>query len=224
MKLITDIVMWAEVWALIIPIGVLLRHRNQPGLLKPVVIYIWIALFLNTAATIIAMFHIKFQFPRWLQTNNYLYNIHSIARFICFSFFFKNLPLPFGKFSLKWLPILASVFLVINFWLFEDFFDFYAFSSRLLTIESGILLLYCLQYYLHTLRGDQSGVKRQADFWIVTGLSVYVVVNFFIFLFYTTLIEQGYVEFAVWLWNPHNISFIILCVFIAKAFHVSGRN
>src|SRR5687768_7323384 len=137
MKLLNEILMWAEVWALLFPIVALLRYKIQPDLFKPVIVYIWIALVLNTVATVIAMFSEKYGFPDWLTTNNYLYNMHSIARFACFLLFFKKLKLPFGNFTLKWLPLLATVFLIINFLFFENFFHFTYFSSRLLTIESS---------------------------------------------------------------------------------------
>src|SRR5687767_3485624 len=103
MKVLNEILMWAEVWALFIPIIVIILYRNQPELFKPLVTYVWIALLLNTVATIIAMYSSKYSFPHWLQTNNYLYNIHSIVRFICFCLFFRKLKLPFGNVTLNWL-------------------------------------------------------------------------------------------------------------------------
>lgn len=223
-RILIDILNWSEVWALFIPIAFLLRHRPQADFLKPVIIYIWTALLINLFSDMIAMLHLKFNFPHWLRTNNYLYNVHSIVRFICFSWFFRMIQPNAAPASKIVLPALAAIFLFINFVFFEDFFNYYSFSSRLLTVESGLLLLYCLQYYLSKLKEEHSAGKRQAEFWIVTGLNIYVVVNFFIFLFYTTLIRQGYIQFVIWIWYVHNISFILLCIFIAKAFHVSRRN
>ena len=52
---------------------------------------------------------------------------------------------------------------------------------------------------------------------------MYVVFNFFYFLFYTTLLEKGQVHFIMFMWNFHNVSYIILCIFIAKAFYVTGN-
>ena len=59
-------------------------------------------------------------------------------------------------------------------------------------------------------------------FWIVTGLCVYVVVNFFVFLFYLPLLDVDF-RLSVNMWNVHNIAFIIFCVFIAKGFYGTTR-
>ena len=56
--------------------------------------------------------------------------------------------------------------------------------------------------------------------WVVAGLSIYVAVNFFIFLFYATLIATA-LKFSIVIWNVHNIFFIIFCIFIAIALNDS---
>ena len=99
----------------------------------------------------------------------------------------------------------------------ENFFRQDTFSSRLMATEAGILLFYCLQYYLFKLQEESTTTKRSGDFWMVTGLSIYVVFNFPFFLLYTSLKVKDQVNW----WNIHNISYIILCIFIAKAFYVS---
>src|SRR5688500_9717148 len=113
MAFLTEILNWSEVWALLIPLGILLIYRHQPKLLHPVVVYLWIALVINLFIDVIAMFYLKWNFPYWLRTNNYLYNIHSIARFICFSWFFRKMQRGFTG-SKVILPVLAAVFLFIN--------------------------------------------------------------------------------------------------------------
>ena len=161
-------------------------------------------------------------FPEWLKTNNPLYNIHSVARFICFSFYFMHLPqASFTKFK-KVLAAASVVFLVINFSFFENFFNPDSLSGNLLATEAYLLLVYCMLYYLSELRDDSTNLFKGSDFWVVTGLSIYVVINFFVFLFYLPMIDVD-VDLAVNIWNVHNIAFIIFCLFITKAFYGSYR-
>src|SRR5687767_8261914 len=86
---------WSEVWGLFIPIVVLLRHGHRhPHYVKPIVVYVWVALFLNLLIDVIWKFKAELNFPHWLQTNNYLYNTHSVVRFFLFSLFFIRLDQP----------------------------------------------------------------------------------------------------------------------------------
>lgn len=219
-NILQEILDWSEVWALLIPLIVLLLKPKQPRYLKPVIIYLLLALVID----LFIDFGWKYKsfVPQWMYPNNYLYNIHSIIRFICFSWFFILLDQPYIKKFKKIIPILSILFFLINFLFIEDFFRAESFSSRLLAVESGLLLFFCLQYYLYKLQEDEPAKKKPADYWIVTGLSIYVVFNFFYFLLYTTLIENNFREFIIVMWNYHNLSFIILCIFIARAFYADG--
>ena len=76
LQLILD---WSEVWALLIPLFVLIGNTKQPTFLKPVIIYLLLALPINLIGDITADF--KKYFPSWLQSNTPLYNIHSVVRF-----------------------------------------------------------------------------------------------------------------------------------------------
>ena len=133
---------WSEVWALVIPLLILLFHRKQPEFLKPVIVYLFLALLLNVIVDTIMVF--KSHFPSWLQSNNPFYNIHSIIRFICFSLFFIQLPM--GAFSKlrKVLAVLLMVFLGINFCFFENFFNLDHLSGNLFSAEAYVLLVYCM--------------------------------------------------------------------------------
>ena len=215
--MLLDILNWSEFWALLIPLGVLLKYKRQPKFLKPVIIYLWIALIVNLA--IDTIMEVNMYYNRPIVSNLFLYNIHSIVRFVCFSSFFALLKQPFIIPIKKYLPFVAGIFLIVNFVFFENFFNKNSFSSRLVATEAGILLFYCLQYYLFKLQEDKVA-KRQADFWVVTGLSIYVVFNFPYFLLYSTLIEK-HPQLCDDLWNYHNITYIIFCIFIAKAFYVA---
>ena len=207
---------WSEVWAPMIPLTVLLFRRQQPASLRPVIIYLWLGFLVNVVIDIIMVINIARH--NYDLTNNPLYNIHSVVRFICFSLYFIQLPqASFTKFR-KLLAATSVIFLVINFGFFENFFNPDSLSGNLLATEAYLLLVYCMLYYLSELRDDSKNLFNGPDFWVVTGLSIYVVINFFVFLFYLPMIYVDRV-LAVDIWNVHNIAFIIFCLFITKAFY-----
>lgn len=212
---------WSEVWAPLIPLVFLLFKKNQPRFLKPVILYLVAAFLLNVVSDIIGDF--KAYLPRWMQSNNPLYNVHSIVRFICFSYFFIKLKQSYVL-RLKYiLPNLSLVIIIINFIYLEDFGNPDHLSGNLLSAEAYVLLIYCMLYYLAKLSDEVDDITSGADFWIVTGLSIYVVVNFFVFLFYVPMISQDG-KLADNMWNVHNIAYIILCIFITKAIYEPARH
>jgi hypothetical protein len=212
---------WSEVWAPLIPLSMLFFRRNQPGFLKPVIVYLFFAFFINLAGDIIDRF--KHDLPAWMHSNNPLYNIHSVIRFICFSIFFTAL----GQTSfvkLRYiLPAFSLVVILVNFGFVENFGNPDHLSGNLLAAEAYLLLIYCMLYYLAKLRDDEDDVTSGPDFWVVTGLSIYVVVNFFVFLFYVPMLNAD-VRLAINIWNVHNVAYIILCIFIIKAFYEPARH
>jgi len=212
---------WSEVWALLIPLIYLLFKNHQPRYLKPVTIYLFVALLLNVTGNIIAEY--KAWLPSWMQSNNPLYNVHSIIRFICFSYFFAALNQSSFTVIKKMLPILSLLIFLINFTVAENFGNPQHLSGNLLSAEAYLLLIYCMLYYLAKLRNETDDISSGSDFWIVTGLSIYVVVNFFVFLFYVPMINHDSL-LAENIWYVHNIAYILLCIFITKAFYESARH
>ena len=223
--MISYILGWSEVWALLFPIAVLLRNRKQPDYLKPVIIYVFVAFVINLCADIISNFKKEWNFPYHLQTNNYLYNLHSIVRFYLFAWFFIRLDQPFLVQLKKLLLILFLAFIIINFGFFEEFFQFHLknsrLSSRLLATEAALLLFFCVQYYLYRIKDDTEHENNEPHFWVVTGLSIYVVVCFFIFLFQNSLLIQQLKSHAITIWKVHDVFYIILSLFLAKAFNAA---
>lgn len=211
---------WAEVWAVGIALLVLLFRWRQPVALWPVMGYLWMALVINLVGDVIADY--KKYLPLWLHSNTPLYNVHSILRFICFSSFFLLLPQPSFRTLKNLLPWISLAFIALNFTLRENFFNVTRLSGDLLSVEAYLLLVYCMLYYLSQLNSDVEKLTKPFDFWIVTGLSIYVVINFFVFLFYNPMLDQQNYSLAIQIWNVHNIAYIIFCLFIAKAFYVSS--
>jgi len=210
---------WSEVWALLIPITILML-KKQPAKLTLVVSYVWAALIINLAIDLVWKFRILL--PAAYNSNNFLYNLHSVVRFYLFSAFFIHLHQPFLVIVKKIVLIGFTLFIIVNFTFFENFFDYWKFSSRLLSIEAALLLFYVLQYYLFKIN-DNVGTKITNNaFWIVTGLGIFVALNFFIFLLYNELTAR-FQSFAISLWSVHNISYIIFNLFLAKGFYESGK-
>ncbi len=215
-----DIIDWSEVWALLIPLCYFLLKRSLPGYLTPIIIYLFAALFINLAGNIIAEY--KAHLPSWMQSNNPLYNVHSVVRYTCFSLFFVALKQSSFKQFRHLLPGISLMVIFTNFGFVEDFGNPDHLSGNLLAAEAYLLLIYCMLYYLSKLRADADDIASGPDFWVVTGLSIYVVINFFVFLFYVPMIKIDR-RLADKIWDVHNIAYIILCIFITKAFYESTR-
>ncbi|SOD97857.1 hypothetical protein SAMN06269250_5945 [Spirosoma fluviale] len=211
---------WSEMWALIIPLVTYYFHRHQPGYFRVILVYLWIAFILNSAGDLIGDF--KRYLPDWMQSNLILYAIHSISRFVCFAYFFFLIKQSHFLRLRRVLPFLYLLFVIANYIFLEDYLDQNHLSGNLFTIEAYFLLIYCLLYYLSELRDEVKSFGDDQTFWIVTGLSIYVVINFFIFLFYVPLISEN-ASLAEKMWSIHNVAYIILCLSITKAMYVPVR-
>lgn len=215
---------WSEVWALLIPLAILLWKKNRTPYLKPVRIFVYIALMLNIAINLIWKFKKSMGLHEgdFFWSNNFIYNAESIIRFHLFAWFFLLLNQRFMHRVKRIIPFLFLALAAVNFTFFEDFFNQSSFSSRLLATEAALLLFYCLQYFIYVIVEEKTvKLGQQPGFWVVTGLSVYVAVNFFIFLFYATLSKNPSPEklnFVVRLWDVHNVVFILFCIFMAIQF------
>lgn len=231
MKLVLqEILDWSEVWAPLIPLTILLIKPGSVNWIKPLRLYLLFAFFIDLTGNLIWK-RMDLHLESWMQehihflynrdgsfSNTLLYNIHSLLRFLLFAWFFHYQGNIFRK--INWL--IPTAFLAMSGFVFFFFKDIRDFSSLLLATEAAILLLYCLLYYLTMLRDEHSSIKRSPAFWAVTGLSIYVVINFPIFLFYTVLAQQAE-KFAVNIWDIHNISYLVLCLFIAKSFYAANQ-
>lgn len=211
---------WSEVWALFIPLVACHLHPYQPRYFKPIVLYLWGALLLNLVSDVIGDF--KGYFPEWPQSNLILYAIHSVFRFGCFVYFFTLLKQPHFVFFRNLVPLFYFLFVVVNFIFMENYFNKNQLSGNLFTIEAYFLLIYCIIYYLSQLQNDVENLQTEQAFWIVTGLSIYVVLNFFVFLFYVPMLRENDL-LAEKMWSVHNVAYIVFCLFITKSIYVPAR-
>ena len=77
-----------------------------------------------------------------------------------------------------------------------------------------------MQYYLFRLKDEQASFAKMPDFWVVTGLSIFVVISFPIYLFYDRLLNEE-LKFVIDIWEVQKAAFLIFCLFIAKAFYTN---
>jgi hypothetical protein len=222
---------WSEVWALLIPLTIFFLKRNSiTGILKPVVYYLFIAFVLNFIADFIWRFQspTRLDLPEWLQNNIPVYHIHAIARLILFAWFFNLLKEPFLVKIKKYIPYVFLLFVLLNYTVIKSPRSFLIeYSSELHAAEAAILLFYCLQHYVYLAQAEQIFYpNRRSVAWIVAGLTIYVGVNFFIFLFYSVLmsVSEQFQQFAEDIWEVHNVSYVLLCCFIAKGLYESTKS
>lgn len=221
---------WLEVWALLIPLFVLLKYRKQPHYLTPVIIYLFLALIINLLENISWKFKKLYDFPVWFQTNTYFYTIHSIVRVLLLGWFFILLHQPFLQKVKKIILVLFLIFTLINF-MFEPFVNYWyekgklqsTLSYKVLATEAAIMLFYCLQYYLYKLMQDEEEFKRPSDFWVVTGLSIFSFCSFPIYFFYNAILQYDR-TFTKNIWMVQKVCFLIFCLCIAWAFPISKHS
>ncbi len=217
-KVLVFIIDFSEIWSLIIP---LYFSRKQPKSYNLVVFYLWISLLINILNNTIWI--INAENKNLDLSNNFLYNTLSIIRFYIFATFFLKLNQPFFKTIKKMVPLFFTIFLVINFGFYEDFFDFNNFSSRLLAFEAFCLLFYALQYYLYEINRDSSEKLITPEFWMVTGLGIYTSFNFFLFLMFAQ-VTKYFSNIAIYnIWNFHNISYAIFNILLAKTLYENRK-
>lgn len=215
--LLKEILDWSEVWALLIPLAVLIWKRKIPKAAMPLVLYASIALVLNICQDVIWKNHLVFFYSSKPGDNIIFYHIHSIIRLLLFSWFFVQLQQPFLHKTKRVVPFVFIIIVLINYVFFESIFT--RFNSSMLGLEALVILFYCMVYFLNLLIEEEAvSYKKNATFWMVTGISIYVVINFPIFIFYKSFSDTA-LKFAVGIWDLHNITYIMLCIFMAKYFY-----
>lgn len=211
---------WSEAWAVLIPLTVYVIKRPKQKFIKLIFIYLLIALVINFCADIIEENY--YHDPKWIVAINYnlpIYNIHSIIRLLLLMYFFALIQIPKSK-KLRFIFFVCAImFVVTNFSLFSYLTNF---SSAIFTAEGFILIVYSIIYFLKRLKSDELTHGFDNSLYIVTGIAIYEAVCFPIFLFYQTLTNETR-EYAVNIWDVHNIAYIVFCLFIARAFYGTTR-
>ena len=226
-KTLKEIFDWSEVWAVLIPLTIYLIKRPKAPWVKPMLIYLLIAFFFNSIIDFTwKSRHLGYEDLSkrvfwWLYLgeekrlyNTIFYNLFSFARVAIFTWFFLKINSPYKKFYTITL-LLFILFYIINFGLFQNIL---VFSSRVLAFDAGLLLVFCLSYFYRINLDDNiASPIALPQSWVVTGLTLYTAINFFIFFFFSYITDANK-QYAKDIWNVHNFSFILLKVFIAISF------
>jgi hypothetical protein len=207
-KTLHAILDWSEVWGALIPVIAFFILKPRQYWRRPIVVYVFVSFVLNLVIDLIWQWNIHH--TRSIDNGLY-YNILSIVRFFLFSWFFRVIT---GKKTIYQVVEIAFILLALLVFVFVKPPD--TFNSPLLACEAAVLLFYCLHFFYSTLREDKD-VFNSAAIFVVSGLTLYTAVNFFIFLFYNYL-SKAYRAYAIGVWDIHNITYIIFCIFIARAF------
>ncbi len=217
-NLVTTIINWSEVWSLLIPLIIILLYRPKGNGTKPLVVYVCIAFVLNSIATVMVEYY--FSMPEWLKNNNILYNLHSLVRVLCFSWYIITIRQYRFPNILKWLLVVYSVFVIVDFVFFESIFRL---STSLFAAESIVLLILCFSLFFRLMQ-DESGTNwlKHPSFLVCTGISLYEVTSFFIFLFFYPLYDKN-PAFGDLTLSIHNIMYCILCFILAIVLYRSRK-
>lgn len=120
---------WSEVWALLIPLAVLLIYKPKGDWVPPIKWYLFIAFLLNLCIDFIWYVNKN----EWLGVsnakenwwnNNIFYNLHSITRLLFFSWFFSIQGVGLKKIA-RIIPVVFLCAVIIFFIIKKDGFSYY---------------------------------------------------------------------------------------------------
>lgn len=216
MKILQFLRDWSEVWALLIPLTVILVYKPRGNNLRPLVLYSILAFVFNFLA--IFMVEYYYLIPRsWMKYgNNIFYNLHSFIMVLFISWYIIAVR------SYKYLVLLKSLlavylaFVLVNFTFWESPMIL---STHHFTVGSIVLLVMCLFYFFSSmLEESQINWLRHPSFIICAGVCLYEAITFFIFLFiyplYNTTNDKE-LSFAMLMMRVYQISFVIFCILLA---------
>jgi hypothetical protein len=97
-----------------------------------------------------------------------------------------------------------------------------------ITVGSIVLLIMCLFYFFRSIVDDESSVNwlRHPSFIICSGLCLYQVITFFIWLFIYPLFNKNInydMNFAQAMMKVYQYSFIVYCLLLAIGLYRHGR-
>jgi hypothetical protein len=213
-KTISD---WSEVWALLIPLAVILRKPRRCRECLPLVIYVFVALLLNIISVSIQLY--QDGMPAFLQSNNLFYNLHAVARVYFFSWYIVVLNNKQFSGIAKAAIVAFSVFLATDFIFFESILNL---SDWLPVAETVILLILCMRYFLYSIKDEsETDWIKEPSFTACTAISLYVAATFFVFLFITSpwVSYKVNLRFALFIAEFYKLIFLIFSILLALAIY-----
>lgn len=211
---------WSEVWAFLIPLAVIIIYKPKGKKILPLIIYVILGFILNFLAIFMIQYYTLM--PSWVNNNNnILYNLHSFARVIFFSWYIIGIRSYRHPEILKGVLITYLLFVLMNFIFLEPVLFL---SSHLYAAESFVMLFMCLFYFFQTIQ-DESRVNwlRHPSFLLCVSISLYEIITFFIFLFFYAL-HQSDRPFAHLTMRIYTIMFVLLCIMLAVTLYQSRKN
>lgn len=219
MKSLEAFLDWSEVWALLIPLAILIFFRPKGMQVRWLTAYVIAGLVLNTLA--IFMLEFYYLVPDWakvrgMANNNIFYNLHSFTRALLLSQFILSIRVIRFQHFLRALLVFYILLVIVNFTFVESPFFL---STHLFTAESVLLLIMCLSYFFSAIQ-DESNTNwlRHPAFLVCAGTSLYEVITFFIFLFFYPLSLKDADFFTVTM-RVYIAAFILFCLFLSWALY-----
>jgi hypothetical protein len=216
---------WSEVWALLIPLIIILVYKPKGHNVKWLIFYVITAFILNFLATFILEYY--YLLPSWLfnQGNNIFYNLHSFIMTIFLSWYIISIRKYKNIILLKALLGLYIVFVLLNFTLWESPI---LLSTRHFTAGSIVLLVMCLFYFIHSiLEESQTNWLKHPSLIICSAICLYEAITFFIFLFIYPMFNKSYnkdLSFALLMMRIYQIAFVVFCILFAFALYRSKKD
>ena len=215
---------WSEVWALLIPLIIIIIYKPKEKNIRILISYVIIGFLSNLIATFMVEFYDVM--PDWayrnnMINNNILYNFHSIIRVLFFSWYIITIREYRFSFLLKISLLVYLVFVLFNFIFNESMFYL---GTWHYIAESLVLLVICFSYFLSSIQDEsETNWLKHPSFLVCAGISLYEVITFLIFLFFYPLSQKDQSFFVVTM-EIYHIMFVLLCILLALAFYKSKKN
>lgn len=179
--------LYTSIFSPLIPLSILLSKIKQPK--EKAIWIIFIYIFYSFSTDLILFYWDQIgELPETVNRN--LSSLFTVVEFVCFGLFFyftlkrKNL----RNLVLSGIVIIAS-FLIAN--IFFQFIKFENLDSIPITVQGLFIMPLALVYYFEQIKNpDALFIYGTPNFWIVTGILIYLAGTFFIFILSENLTEK----------------------------------
>lgn len=211
---------WSEVWALLIPLTIIVIYKPVTGNVRFLVFYVIAAFIFNFLAILMVEYYYLVPDALMSNGNNIFYNLHSFVMVVFFSWYIINIKLHQYVVLLKVLLVVYLVFVAINFIFWKNPAML---STSHFTAGSIVLLLMCFFYFFSSMQ-DESHTNwlRHPSFIICVGICLYQAITFFIFLFIYPMYDHDYnqnLSFAMFMMRLYQVIFVVFCIMLAMGLY-----
>ena len=152
--------------------------------------------------------------------SNTLFSLFTIVEFCCFSlfFYFTLLPHPRLRKAILVFIVLFSVFCVLNLLLGFNRND--NLDTIPVTFQAIFIMSLCVIYFFEQIRNPNSlFIYSTSEFWVVTGILVYLAGTFFIFIYSANLTQEELNRY----WPINYIFNALKNILFGLAIYIHGR-